>query len=934
MLGIMLQKMWHKKWMNLSLLMGCILLVATVVSFPLYQKAAYDRMLQDEIRNYIATTGEYPTQLGMKAISKNEKKGKTISKLEKYQNKICDQLGVTPKRLTRYYYLLNSPIESDMNRSDEGDNSLSLAYATDLENNISLLAGEMYSDDGLTDDGVIEVVIPQEVLVNKGLLVGERLTFTILKTIDNEPITIEIKGVFTYKNDDPFYWQMRSKDLALSCFMKEELFSKMFTGDNAKKYTVNCFYYTLFEYDDITADKVSHILSRTNYLTKKSKYKSVIGDPIYYELFEEYNKKANRISATLIILQIPVLLMLAAFLLMISGQMYEMEKNEISVIKSRGSSRGQIFRLYLYQGILLTILGGIFGTMLGAVFSKVLGAVRNFLDFNGARQLEVTYTLKSLIYALVAMGITLLTMTLPAIKHSKVSIVNLKQSKNAFKKPLWQRLFLDFVLLGVSGYGYYSFNKNMADVSGTVLSGSNLDPLLYISSSLMIVGLGLLYIRIQPLLIKLVFAIGKKKWGPASYISFMETIKQSGKQQLIILFLIMTVSLGMYHSIVARTILENAIMNTKYRDGVDMILSEKWNEAVDTEGKKTGFYVEPDYKKYASMDFAKQYTRVYNDFNGYLSEGKKNERQNVQIMGIHTKDFGEITYIDKGILKKHYYEYLNDLSQNQNGVILSENFRANLGYDVGDSITIYNENKTSAICVIVDFVDYWPGYSPTTTELNSDGSANTKDNYLAVMHYEHARNAFGVRPYEIWVSLKEGTSTQDIYDWIQNHDYKVLNYVNQNDDLEQTTLDPLLQGTNGVLTLGFVVTIILCAVGYLIYWIMSIRDRELIIGVLRACGFHKREVVKMLLIEQLFAGVLSVFAGIGIGFVSSKLFVPIIQLSFASSTQILPLRLIIENSDLIRLYSVIALVMVTCVLVLINILFRMNVTKALKLGEE
>lgn len=933
MLGIMLQKMWHKKWMNLSLLLGCILLVATVVSFPLYQKAAYDRMLQDEIRNYISETGVYPTQLGMRAVSKNDKKGKTISKLEKYQPKICKELGVTPKKLLKYYFLLSSPVKSEMNRSDDKDNSVSLAFVTNLKDNISIIGGEYFSDDGLTEDGVIEVVIPQELLVNKGLLVGERLQFTNLKTIDNKPIVIEIKGVFNYKSDDPFYWQMKSKDLEVSCFMDEDLFCSMFTGENAKKYTINSYYYTLFDYENITADMVSNILDRTDYLTKKSKYKGVMGDPVYYDLFEEYNKKVNRISATLIILQVPVLLMLAAFLLMISGQMYEMEKNEISVIKSRGSSRGQIFRLYLYQGVFLTILGGIFGVLLGSVFSRVLGSVRNFLDFNGGRKLEIVYTQKSVIYALVAMAITLLTMTLPAIRHSKVSIVNLKQSKNSFKKPLWQRMFLDIILLGVSGYGYYSFNRNMSDVSGMVLSGDSLDPLLYISSSLFIVGMGLLYIRIQPLIIKLVFSIGKKHWGPASYISFMETIKQSTKQQLIILFLIMTVSLGMYHSIVARTILENAVMNTEYIDGVDMILAEKWEEGVDQEGVKTGVYVEPDYKRYASMPFARKYTRVYNDYNGYLSEGK-NDRLNVQIMGIHTRDFGEITYIDKRFLKKHYYEYLNELSKEEQGVILSENFHSNLGYDIGDSIKIYNEDKVSANCKIIDFVDYWPGYRPTSTELNSEGVATTADNYLAIMHYDFVRNAYGVRPYEIWMSLREDATTEQVYEWIQEYDYKVKTYVNRNDDLERATLDPLLQGTNGVLTLGFVVTIVLCAVGYLIYWIMSIKDRELIIGVLRASGFHKKEVVKMLLIEQLFAGVLSVIAGVGIGYTSSRLFVPIIQLSFASATQILPLRLIMEKSDFVRLYGVIALVMLICIAVLINILFRMNVTKALKLGEE
>ena len=49
----MLQKMWHKKWMKICLLLGCILLTATVVSFPIYRTAAYDRMLIDQFDDYM-----------------------------------------------------------------------------------------------------------------------------------------------------------------------------------------------------------------------------------------------------------------------------------------------------------------------------------------------------------------------------------------------------------------------------------------------------------------------------------------------------------------------------------------------------------------------------------------------------------------------------------------------------------------------------------------------------------------------------------------------------------------------------------------------------------------------------------------------------------------------------------------------------------------
>ena len=134
--------------------------------------------------------------------------------------------------------------------------------------------------------------------------------------------------------------------------------------------------------------------------------------------------------------------------------------------------------------------------------------------------------------------------------------------------------------------------------------------------------------------------------------------------------------------------------------------------------------------------------------------------------------------------------------------------------------------------------------------------------------------------------------------------------------------------------MGFIVTIILCATGYLIYWILSILSREMQFGILRACGMHKGEVFHMLMNEQIFSGVLSILAGIGIGKMTSRLFVPMLQTAYAASNQVLPMQLITNSTDMIRLYSVIAGVMAVCLAVLILLVFKLNVTKALKLGEE
>lgn len=934
MLRVMLRKCWAKRWMVLCLVLGSILLIATVVSFPMYRNAAFDRMLKDEFHNYLTEYGEWPAMQEMIIISKKEKDGATMKRMESLLDGIYDQLGVTEKNTIEYYSLAKVGAKSLMKNTEEL--YLRLAYMTDLPEYAQMISGEMYSEDGLAEDGSIEVVISQQCMVTSDLLIGETIEFDALKGADGKKIRMKIVGVFEEADSKDFYWQVSPDTMDNVCLMNENLFREYFTGANAAKYTITCSYYSLFEYEDIQAANAAHMMKEIKYLTEESPYRSVISQPAYMNILESFSGKQNKIEATLFILQVPVLILLAAFLFMISGQMYDMERNEISVIKSRGSSSGQVFRLYLYQSIFLTLIGLVGGLPLGTLFSRILGSAENFLEFDITRELNIRITTDVCQYAAVAAGICVLIMTLPALKHSRLSIVKLKQQNALKRKSLWEKLFLDAICLGISLYGFYSFSKNKDAMVQSVLQGESLDPLLYISSSLFIVGAGLLFLRLQPLLIGLVYNLGKKAWKPASYASFMENIKNGRKQQFIMLFMILTISLGMYHATVARTILANAKQNAEYLQGADMIIQEKWTDnssfAAQSQGDITLQYDEPDYSKYASLKSAKSYTKVIFDDRAYLKD--KSDTIPVTLMGIHTREFGENTYVSESLLDKHYYEYLNELAVVSNGVLVSRNYETIMGYKVGDTITVYNKDNKYITLKILDFFDYWPGYAPTSLGLNPDGSVSRSENYQMVANISTLTQKWGVTPYEVWFTLKDDADTDEVYQWVQDNNVTVRKYVDKAAEVQKVVEDPLLQGTNGVLTMGFIVTIILCAVGYLIYWIMSIRSREMMFGVLRACGMHKGELFHMLMNEQIFSGVLSIFAGIGIGKLTSKMFVPMLQTAYAAANQVLPMELITNQMDIIRLYCVIAGVMAVCLAVLILLVFKLNVTKALKLGEE
>ena len=146
--------------------------------------------------------------------------------------------------------------------------------------------------------------------------------------------------------------------------------------------------------------------------------------------------------------------------------------------------------------------------------------------------------------------------------------------------------------------------------------------------------------------------------------------------------------------------------------------------------------------------------------------------------------------------------------------------------------------------------------------------------------------------------------------------------------------DPVMQGTNGILTVGFIVVLLLCSVGFLIYWILSIQSRSLQFGIFRAMGMSMREVFTMLLNEQLYISGLSIAVGALVGHLTARLYMPLIQLAYASADNALPLEVINRMDDNIRLFVVVGGVMLLCLVVLGVMISRMKIAQALKLGED
>lgn len=932
MFGVMMQKLKHKKWMVCCLLIGNVLLLSVAICYPMYRVASFQKMLTQEFKQYEEENGIWPATILIKDIAVKGSEATEFASFEEEFNKVNNELGISLAQTIVTKRVSSQKANALIVRDENVEKRMQITAFSNLYEKIDVFCGRLPSEN-ISEDGKIEVIASEAAMIELDLLLNEEYEFSAFLDPNDVPYKICIVGFFRGIDDTDPYWVTNPNLLDKEVFVSMETWDSLFTREVVREtYSLYGSWYGLGDYEAIKIENVSSIINSLQEIDKKPTLEDKVEHEGYSTIFEEYVQKARKIEATFLIMQIPVYLLLCAFLYMISSQMLLMEQNEISVLKSRGASGKQILSLYFMQSFFLAGVAVLLSLPLGYLMCRFLGSSTAFLQFSMKDSLQVFYTNDIWPFMIAGVFISIGMMTMPVRKYSKVSIVHVKQKNGVKEKALWQKMYLDVVCLAISLYGYFSYQRTIDTVTKDILTGKSLDPLLYLCFSLFILGGGLFCCRLQPMLLKIIFKMFGKKMKPAAYTSILSTIRTGTKQQFIILFVILTVSIGISYTTMASTILSNAIDNKEYEIGADIVIKERWieNSVRDEEGniELTGF-IEPDYAKYQSIEGVQVVTKVLLEETEVIGG---NASISTTLLGIKASEFAEVTNLRQGLLPFSYEDYLSIFAADKKALLVSENFMLKQGYKLGDTIVLLDEDNNRLSGKIFGFFSFWPGYEPYTYSLNEDDTLETIDNYYVVGNLSYIQSV-EVRPYEVWMRVSdEGIGVQSFL--ASQVNIKITKFFNLEEETNAIKVDTLFRGTSGILSMSFLVILVLCCVGYLIYWILSIRSRELLFGVLRAMGMRQGEVNRMLLVEQTCSGLYAILAGTGIGLLAAHLFIPIIQQAYSVADQVLPLILVMNPIDLVEFFSVILVVVFICMIVLARIIKKLNISNALKLGED
>ncbi|MDQ0088372.1 putative ABC transport system permease protein [Paenibacillus anaericanus] len=950
------RKMWNTKWLTLSTLLGLIVAVSFTVSIPMYSDGALKRVVSSTL---IAESEGLPAGSLLMSYQGPGGSKTDVAGLDAVNQYITDEIPqeigfpheayVNTRAIRGTEVYPQDPTKVDASRT----RAMSLISMSGLKDHISITGGQLFSDSA--DGENIEALMLEEAMYRQDLHVGDIMEYPVASGLD---ITLKVKivGTFQAENETDPYWYQGFEGVMNTFFINEKVLNEHLLS-KLKVPLHNSSWYYAFDLREIKTGQLSPLSSTLDRLNIElyQKLKDTKVDISFGSLLDDFRKQSLQMQTLLFTLAAPMIAMVFYYIVMNSRQSLDKQQGDIAVLRSRGASTKQIIYIYLLEGLLLGAVALVIGPLLGWFMSKSIGSANGFLTFVNRKSIPVGFNLDAFLLGVGAVVIAILATLLPAISYARSSIVNAKQKQaRSDRLPGWQRWYLDIVLLAVAGYGYYLFieRQMLTFQTGMTTDELQVQPFLFFVPALAIFAIGLLFLRIFPWILKLIGWLGKK-WLPVPYyLSLTQLSRSASSYYPLMILLVLTLGLGVYNASAARTIDLNSTERTLYKYGADVVMQTVWestaemskpskngnNQGGSGQGGGSGgqpggggqgngqgnqqptklIYSEPPFEVFRKLDGVEAAARVLQTKSNIIVSGRS-AGQGI-LMGIDNVDFSKVAWFRNDLFPVHPFQYLNLLGMNESAALVPSNLAEKYKLKVGDIFTV-SVGETTIDLAVYGIIPYWPSQYPDQTP-------------FVIANLDYIYDQGPLIPYEVWLKMKPEAKVAPIMTKLSEQGVDLYSVKDVRSELATQSKHPTRGGVFGILSLGFLVSVIVSLIGYVLYWFFNLSGRVVQFGILRAMGLSRKQLTLMLLAEQILTAGLSITLGIVIGKVVGKLYLPFLQTADNVTTQVPPFRIVFNSQDTLQLYVVVLVMLLLGAGLLFWQIRRLRVHQAVKMGEE
>ena len=345
-----LRKMAANKWMVASLLIGVILAVAMVTTIPIYSRGILTRLLLRDLQIYQEETGRYPGALEVEGYltmdpEEREELLETYDELTEAVNREVRRGIAVPFQTTARTLQQNFLRVHDPTRPDEDKVSTSVTSVTGLLERVQAAVGTMPEQgvqpvpDGVSPDaqGMLEAVITRQTAARGRLAFGR--TYEVYAAREDVPLPylVRVVGVVEVADRSDVYWTFPLRRERDELLLHESDVRRFILTNNPSRNLEASWAYT-YDYQQLTSESAAPLIDFVNEYTIVAR-RAGLGIKLPAEpILEDYIIRQRALTMTLWVLQVPLLLMLAFYLFMVSQVLIDHERNEIALMKSRGGT--------------------------------------------------------------------------------------------------------------------------------------------------------------------------------------------------------------------------------------------------------------------------------------------------------------------------------------------------------------------------------------------------------------------------------------------------------------------------------------------------------------------------------------------------------------------------------------------------------------------
>jgi ABC-type lipoprotein release transport system permease subunit len=582
-------------WRLLStVLVGIIVTVAILSSVPLYSNAINDLGLKNSLENRAIELLDLHVYAPNYFIIYDEFMGATDfinQHLTKNLRKLVrqEETWIQTQTFNAFY----------TDRPTPGGAFQPTGYFhvfSNLDQHINIVDGQLAQPppSGLTQqeidapDFAIEGMIGSETAEIFGVKVGDRLIFRSGSGGEANEITIKLSAIIDPIDPEDEFWSLNTQVFTLPLVDEEGNSipprAPIFVPEQTLFNIIPRFFpearasYNWFFYVDIA--KVYSENAETLKNDIRQMEREILVSLPRSGLFTTLDSLITEYQGKLMFTQIPLFLIvfqIAAiilyYLMMVSNMLIEQQSREISIFRSRGAGTWHIFSIYFIEGLSISVIGGAIGLLLGAFLFSLLGRTGSFQSLTGGETIPIRFSGTVLILTISAVVLCLIALLIPAIQASRRGIVHQRQAASRPPAaPLWQRFYLDLILLVLGAVLYWELKERGSLVSMNVFGGLGIDPLLLITPILLFLAVAIIFIRVFPLLIKLATRLSRYLKNTSFVIGLWYMARNPAHYTRLILLLVMTTSVGMFSSTFIGTLDRSYIERSMYMSGGDVRL--------------------------------------------------------------------------------------------------------------------------------------------------------------------------------------------------------------------------------------------------------------------------------------------------------------------------------------------------------------------------